>query len=201
MAVDLDLTLETEEALREMAALTHTRAPLAIKRAVRKTLQWLQREMLRELARASGISPAVLKKYRRVAIKAGEQQGTVWAGLNPLPAHEAGKVSWSPGSAGATAGGEFYEGAFYRSVYGTGAKVWVRTRRNASAGNPIYHGRGRYKPFSGQVSRGRFPVELVGMQMEQYSSEIADRIQEGARARFETILRQELNYVINHERN
>lgn len=201
MALDLDVTVETNAALREMAAIADDRAPRAIKRAIRKTLSWLQREMLREISRASGLSPAVLKQYRRVAIKAGDVEGRVWAGLNPLPAHEAGTVSWSPNSAGASAGGNFYEGAFYRPVYGSTAKVWIRTRRNQSAGNPIYHGRKRYKTFSGEVSGGRFPVEVVGMQLEEYSADVTDRLEQAARTRFETILRQELNYALHHERN
>lgn len=200
MAVSLDLTLEADAALREMSALHHSRAPLAIKRAVRKTLRWLHRELLREMARASGIRQAVFRQYRRIALTVGEYEGRVWAGLDPLPAHEAGRVSWSPTSAGASVAGNTYEGAFYRPVYGSAAKVWVRSRRNLAAGNPTYHPRRRYRSFSGDVSHGRFPVEIVAAPMEEFADPVVDRIEAAARVRFATIVRQELNYVINHER-
>lgn len=198
-AVDISLDLDSgiKNAIGELQ-LADKRVQLAIKRAVRKVLQWLSRRVASQLADAGKVSERVVKAHRRVAVKFGDVEGLVWVGLDPLPAHE-GKVAYSRGSAGASVNGKTLKGAFVASIYAGGAKVWIRSARNRSFGHAVVHSRRRYKTFSGEVSHGRFPVELIGIDVEAMAKQDA-RLQASAMHRFETLLNQELNYALNVEK-
>nr|VFJ67584.1 MAG: hypothetical protein BECKFW1821B_GA0114236_11327 [Candidatus Kentron sp. FW] len=172
----------------------------AIKRAVRKLILWVRRQMLQQASRMTGVPQKEIVRHRRIHLDIKGMEGTVWLGTSPLPLHLAGRVNWSPVSAGATVAGRQYAGAFYRNVYGGGPKVWIRSNRNLQEGHPTYHGKRRYRPFSHALSHGRFPVELLGTEMDELEDEIARRLERRAKIRFREILEQELNYALNHER-
>nr|VFK50896.1 MAG: hypothetical protein BECKTC1821D_GA0114238_11233 [Candidatus Kentron sp. TC] len=172
----------------------------AIKRAVRKLILWIRRQMLRQASRMTGVPQKEIVRYRRIHIDIAGMEGTVWLGTSPLPLHLAGRVSWNQASAGATVAGCQYAGAFYRNVYGGERKVWIRSSRNLREGHPTYHGKRRHRSFSHTVSHGRFPVELLGTEMNELEDEIARRLERRVKIRFREILEQELNYALNHER-
>jgi len=198
------ITIDLDPAVSELTALFahHERAvSRAVKRAHRKLVRWLHRQVLRQLSRETGATQKTLKAYRRVSLKLDGLQGELWFGLNPLPLHETGRVSWSPKRAGVRVRGRTYEGAFYRAVYGSQPKVWIRSARNP--GYATYHPKRRYRPFSGRVSSGRFPVELLGAPLDEVADGIAreldSRLARRAERRFRELLEQELNYATRYE--
>lgn len=196
-------TLDLTQAFEQGTALyggVSKKAVRAMKRAVRKTIRWLTRAALRELSSRTGIRQKTFKAYKRVNFRIGDYQGSVWLGLNPLPLHEAGRVSWSQKRAGVTVRGKLYEGAFFRRVYGSTPKVWVRTARNVSAGLTPYHPPRRWKAQQDPALKGRFPLTLVGMPIDDQAPEIDAALLREAEARFRIIFEQELNYAFNHER-
>lgn len=168
---------------------------LALKRAVRKVSIWLQRQASSAISKQSGISQRNLKKYQRVKLSVGPFEGQLWLGMNPMPLHLAGRVSWSQRSKGARVRGETYTGAFHRAVYGAGRKVWVRTARNQTAGLTPYHEARRYKPLTG-LNRGRFPVTLVGVPLKDNADVLSDELMRRLNERFEKVLAQEINYLL-----
>jgi hypothetical protein len=169
----------------------------ASKRALRKLLRWLRGQVLRQVSRETGVKQKTLKQYQRVQVQLNGMEGRLWLGLNPLPLHEAGRVSWRPSSQGARVARETYEGAFYRAVYGNTPKVWIRAARNQQLGHPTYHKLRAASTFSGQVSGGRFPVQLLGMPLADAAQELDRRLSQKAEQRFKTILAQELNFVLS----
>ena len=169
---------------------------LACKRALRKLLIWLRRQVLQQVARESGVKQKTLQQYQRVHVQLQGLEGRLWLGLNPLPLHEAGRISWRPASRGASVAGTTYEGAFYRAVYGTTRKVWIRSARNRQLGHATYHEPKRYRAFSGDVDQGRFPVELLGMALNDAEDALDSRLHRQAQQRFSTLLTQELNFVL-----
>lgn len=171
---------------------------LALKRALRKLLIWMQRQMLRELSKDSGVTQKNLKRYNRIHIKIGSMDGSIWLGLNPMPLHLAGRVSWSQRSKGARVKGQVFAGAFYKGVYGSERKVWIRSRRNIDEGHARYNLLKQYKPFGGS-SDGRFPVEVIGVPLESSKPEIVTMLNKQARNRFEELFQQELEFSLKHE--
>jgi len=196
--ITLDFDMAVDEVL--MGLSRDSRAVnTAIKRAVRKTVRGVQRAVLQVLSKESGVTQKNIKKYQRLKIKLNGTEGLIWVGLNPLPLHLSGRVAWSQKSAGARVNGQTFRGAFYRRVYGTERKVWIRSARNRQEGHATYHAARSYKSFSGEVSRGRFPVELLGVPLEDAESPIEQKINSWALPFFKKRLHEELNYALNHE--
>lgn len=198
MTISAELRLDgsIEDVIGKLNAAS-PQAKLGIKRAVRKLLQWYARKIAVEIKTETQVSEKVLKTNRRLFVKYGDFEGLIWVGVDPLPASE-GNVSYTAGSAGATVNGKSMPGTFRASIYSSAAKVWIRTRRNRDFGHPIYNPRRRHKSFSGAVKAGRFPVELVAIELDSVL-DVDDRLTTQARARFEELLFQELNYALNLE--
>jgi len=171
----------------------------AIKRALRKTLRGVQRMMLREMSKESGVAQKNIKRYHRIKITFQGTTGEVWAGLNPLPLHLSGRVSWSPNAAGARVNGQVYTGSFFRDVYGGGKKVWIRSARNRSEGHTTYRSKTGLRVLSG-ASGGRFPVQLLGVPLDNADTKIERQVDKWAGPFFREKLLQELNFAILHER-
>jgi uncharacterized sporulation protein YeaH/YhbH (DUF444 family) len=169
----------------------------AIKRSVRKTVLWIRAVVLREFSDKTGLPQDRFKKYNRLKVNTGDQQGYVWLGLNPMPLHEAGQVNWSPQSSGVRVNGKLYEGAFFRSVYSATKKVWIRSSRNKQLGHATYNKRRGHKEFSsqGKVNRGRFPIELLGIELDEVAREMDRRIMIRAEVRFKRFLEEEISKI------
>lgn len=173
---------------------------LALKRSVRKTLKVVRTYLLRMASMKSGVTQKALRSYRRVNVKVDGSQGEVWLGLDPMPLHEAGRVSWSPRSVGARVGGKTYAGAFYKRVYGSTRQVWIRSARNREEGHATYGSRGRYQAYNNGSNGGRLPVEMLAMSMEDAAEEGERRVEKYAVDRFRKIFTHELEYALSNER-
>jgi hypothetical protein len=198
--IDLDFDLITDDLTLGLDR-TSRAVKTAIKRAVRKTLNALRTQILRQVSRDSGMTQKKLRQYQRVHISLRDNDGLLWVGLNPVPLHETGRVSWSRKRGGARVRGKTYAGSFYRPVYGSQPKVWIRSARNRQEGHPGYHPkRRRYSAAPGGLNRGRFPVELLGAPLEDSADKLDARIEQFARDRFRKHLAHELEYALEHER-
>jgi hypothetical protein len=193
--ITLDLEPEISEITRGFA-LTEKTMQVALKRSVRKLMRWIRRQVLQYASRMSGIAQNKFSLYNRVHLKLSGTEGWMWVGFGALPLHEAGRVSWRPGSVGARVAGQQYAGAFYRRVYGDTPKVWIRNARNLREGHALYRSnrtmRGGTAP-----GHGRFPVRLLGLEMEEIPREMQRRLERKAHLRFKTLLRHELEFALS----
>jgi hypothetical protein len=198
--IDLDFDLITDDLTLGLDRASRA-VKVAIKRAVRKTLNALRTLILRQVSRDSGMTQKKLRQYQRIHINLRDHDGLLWVGLNPVPLHETGRVSWNRKRIGARVRGKTYAGAFYSPVYGSQPKVWIRSARNRQEGHPGYHRkRRRYTAASSSLNRGRFPIELLGAPLEDSTSKLDARIEQFARDRFRKNLTHELEYALEHER-
>jgi hypothetical protein len=179
-------------------------------RAQRKTLQWVRTRIAREMAQALGVSQKAFKHRLSISTlgKGSEQVHILWFGSLPLSADALARPRQT--RKGVTVGRRSWKGAFYRSVYNPEPNVWIRASRAADLGLdlPTWGGSGR--PGDGKFldhggpndssQRGRFPLRRVGVAVEQQAAEIFRRFERRGQDRFESVLEQELNYVVNHER-
>jgi hypothetical protein len=135
---------------------------LAKKRAITRTAKHLATQAKKALATTEGIKPAAVKN--RAASKMLADTGLVWVGLNPMmPVHLAGGIRQD--ASGVTAGSRTYRGAFFRRVYGSERKVWIRIKSRHYDPDLYFH-----KPHGAQSVdkklRHRFPVALASVKLD-----------------------------------
>jgi hypothetical protein len=104
-------------------------------RALRQLAPWLEREVLRAAAAASGVAPRVWRALARVSSSARGDKIGVWLGTNDIAAHHLGDVTWSRRAPGATAGGRVFPGSWsWSQARRTDGRVM---RRRGTARLPI----------------------------------------------------------------
>jgi hypothetical protein len=109
----------------QFAGLVPKAVAAAERRAINKTLRWLQGRVARSVGQQERIAIKAVRQRLR-AYKAGSNgQGKLWFGLNPIEASRAGRPRQT--RAGVSVAGRRYQGAFYRQVYGSKADIWIRT--------------------------------------------------------------------------
>ncbi|WP_434728755.1 hypothetical protein [Pseudomonas soli] len=109
----------------QFAGLVPKAVAAAERRAINKTLRWLQGRVARSVGQQERIAIKAVRQRLR-AYKAGSNgQGKLWFGLNPIEASRAGRPRQT--RAGVSVAGRRYQGAFYRQVYGSNADIWIRT--------------------------------------------------------------------------
>lgn len=201
------ITLELDHTYRDVVSAVERlpkRMDLAQQRALKKLGTWLQRQALRAISAQTGMPQKTFKDFKRVRLRISGTEGELWLGLNPLPLHAFGRISWSQGSSGVRVRGKTYEGTFFRAVYGSTPKVWIRRSRNETAGHQPYLRARRKHPLlkdytKDQVSAGRFPVMVVAGGLEDSEQVLSERLPEMARERFLVLLQQEINYQLYKE--
>lgn len=169
----MNIELSVNDSLAQ--ALSHKRKALekAMQRAVRKTHQWLLRQVARAIAQETlipqkGIKPRVFSDFDAKALR-----GHVWVGLNPLDAKHSGSLSQA--KFGARAGKHLFNGAF--------------VARLGSAPQNIYKRKGA----------GRFPLIKQTIDIEEPGFEVMRRLEKQAKHYFEQRLDEEINYALNVE--
>lgn len=194
----IDIAMESDGGLRRLLndlrrqpAAVHK----AVQRAMSRTLKMVVREMVRRASRETGIKQQEFKDFRRVGHAQKDGEGRAWLGTAPLPAHLAGRVVWSPRMAGAMVAGSTMAGTFYRRIFTGERKVWIRTRRNASEGHALYHPERASSKSVSAALRGRLPVSLVGLDLEEQLSSLPPELAALARDRFTRELRQQLRFL------
>lgn len=109
------ITLSLDPDIQELTAgLNHLswQIQTAIKRAVRKLILWIRRQMLRQASRMTGVPQKEIVRYRRIYLDIEGMEGTVWLGTSPLPLHIAGRVNWNSPALGRRSRGASTPGPF-----------------------------------------------------------------------------------------
>lgn len=179
-------------------------------RARRKTLRWLSTRMSREISQTLGVPQKGLKSRwtTTVAGSGDDQVAILWFGTLPLAAENAGRPR--QGKSGTSVAGRRFDGAFFRGVYDSTPRVWIRKSRAQALGLNLpamsrqnRGGNSRFLDLGGandSSNRGRFPVVRVGIELEEIAREVFRRYERRALARFAELIEQEINFAVNHER-
>ncbi|MDE1464792.1 hypothetical protein [Spartinivicinus poritis] len=173
----------------------------ASQRAMRKTIRWLKSRMAREISKTMKVPQKVIKERFKDATtgKGVNKVFTLWIGTLPLAAEQVSKPRQT--NKGVSVRSHRFEGAFYKPVFDGQAKVWIRSKRNLTLNYPSLNP--KKKKAIGQVPKhlkGRFPIQRIGVPIDGVTEELFKRYKNRAVERFSTLLQQELNYAVNHER-
>lgn len=187
MAIGVDIELDVDEVISELTrglSRSSKAVDRAITRTIRKTMRWLASQTLRLLSAETGVDRKALKARVRQRVRPGERFGQVWIGLLPIDAHKAGRARQN--AAGVRVKSAQFESAFLMQVGGS-EKVMRRVHRG---------------PGSAALGRqgGRLPVEKVTIDISQAGQRAAAAMRKQGAERFRTLLEQELNYAVMHER-
>ncbi len=186
--IDLNLTRTVDDLT--LAFPSGSEINRVIRYSLRDLLRWLRRQVLQTFKSSTGIAQKRLKEFQRIKVTIGGEQANFWVGLNPLPLHLAGRVSQT--SSGVSVNGKSYRGAFFKSIYGSEPKVWVRSSANREFNHPTYRPPKRYSEFSGGASASRIPVEILGAELDSVSDELDLRLEKLAQQNFASILTNKL---------
>ena len=143
----------------------------AVRRALRKAAQWLQRQVTRVAATEIGVTQSKFKKAR-VSVSIGKGSAwtaRIWVGTDPWAAHRLGAVKWTRKMAGARAGRRLFPGTFV-----------------PRQGGPIFKRSGA----------GRLPIEKETVEIDAAMQQNIRRLETSALSRFRQLLAQELNYEL-----
>lgn len=204
------LAAESEQLTQDLELLG-SRVEVAVNRALKKLARWLRTHAMREIGRELKITQKALKK--RFVIKHNSKGKdpyiNIWFGLLNVAAHEVGTARQN--AAGARVAGRQFDGAFVKKIYGSEEKVYIRTRRNRREGHATisqrpwrtdsgsHYGGHRFLDYGGAndtSNRGRFPVQVVGIEIEEVARDILERYELRINARYQQLLQQEVNYAL-----
>lgn len=172
----------------------------AIERALKKTGRWLRTHTMRHLSKELAIKQATLKNRFILAYDKDKKTVNLWVGLLAIAAEGLGGVRQN--AAGTKAGSRQFDGAFYTKIYGDDERVYIRASRNRVMQHDVVRQNRKpasYRPIRNPNLIGRFPVQAVGISIEDEASQILLRLEQQVNKRFGEILKQELNYAINLE--
>lgn len=173
--IGIDTAGTLDRLQREMAAMPEGVAR-AQKRALRKLSTWVNRQVLRESAKAAGTTQKLLKSLLRYRATVTPEGIAIWIGTNPIKAHHLGAVKWTPKMIGARVGKRSYPGTFSHA------------NSQRMAGLVVL-----------RLTDTRLPVEAVTVPIHGPILTRVQQMQPEIDARFRTLLVQELNYALLHE--
>ncbi|HAS3046039.1 TPA: hypothetical protein I6Y62_004319 [Vibrio parahaemolyticus] len=204
MESGVSVELNFAQAIRTATAIieaTPEQLNKATTRAIKKTLRWAGSVVARELGQSLGVAQKGLKP-RIVVTTVGsgaDQVHILWVGVLPLAAEKAGKPRQT--RRGVSVRGRRFDSAFVADIYNGEPNVWVRAAKNREHNHTTLSRRRKAATSSPDPKlRGRFPVQRVGIAVEDPAIEIFNRLQRRVEERFKTVLNQELNYAVNHEK-
>lgn len=181
-------------------------------RALNKTAAWVKTQAARETSQAAKVAVSVVRNRIRI-LRADKRRAfaKVWYGLNPIPARLLGRVRST--KTGARAGRYNFPGAFVATMPSGATSVFKRAAGGAradmsAASRYVYERTGvldRASKIAGRWTAGRphssspnLPLQESVLQLDGTEVQRAiNRIYARAGERFVTLLRQELNYIIN----
>ncbi|EGR3852969.1 hypothetical protein ACOCGL_003410, partial [Vibrio cholerae] len=167
----------------------------------KKTMRWMQTRISREVSQLTGIPQKSLKtRYHLRTVGSGANAVTIlWVGISPVVAEKAGRARQT--KKGVSVKQHRYDGAFVSDMYGYDSAVWIRATRNVNQYTTTSQ---RRKPNPNALPahlRGRFPVQHLAVDIAETATQSLRRLEARVPDEFRKKLDQELNYVMNHERN
>ncbi|WP_109512580.1 hypothetical protein [Pseudomonas ovata] len=197
------ITLQTSKAdlaaFTTFAAQVPKAAAAAQRRAINKTLRWLQTHISRAVGQQERIAIAAVRRRMRVfpLTGSGQGQGKLWMGIKPIEASRTGRPRQS--RSGVSVGKRRYEGAFFKKVYGGKPDIWIRTasKHFRASDYPDSEVSGGDGPSSGWVGENgsRFPLAKAKVSLEEVRPHF-DAWTRKAEARLQEVLAQEMNYEL-----
>ena len=170
-----------------------------------KVRQWLNTQLVREIARAADISPRGIKgRFKQSFTRTGREiMASIWIGVNPLEAHKIGRPSQN--NTGVRVRGHVFDGAFKARIYTATEKVFIRMtskhydsekypseqKRPGDRFSPRYK-----KDHSPLRNSGRFPVVKIRIPIAEQMEEILPEYEGPAARKFEEIFEHELKFAM-----
>lgn len=174
----LIITVSADESLARVAQ-TFGRLPEAVDRAktraLRRLATWIKRRILQAVSAASGIAQKWFSQSMRYRVTLSRDGLTAWVGTNPVKAHRLGVVRWTRRMSGARVGKRLFPGSW---SWGRGKTQSAVMRRTGAS---------------------RLPIAVETVEIHPAILARLEQLQDEARERFETLLRQQLNYALNVE--
>lgn len=183
MSAGVRITVDVGEGYERVRA-TFARMPdasrRAMLRALRKLSTWSRRRVLQAASQATGIPQRWFVRSMRFQATVRREHGTpvavqLWIGTRPIKVHRLGAVRWTRRMQGARVGRRSYPGSWSWGRGKTGPAVMER---------------------SGEA---RLPINVIKDDIHWPVLARLQSIEPELQARFETLLRQELNYALNVE--
>lgn len=193
----MQLTVVSEQLANDLKKLGD-KVEVAVSRALLKTERWLRTHSMREIGKELNIAQGAIKYRFKIELR--NSTITLWFGLLNVAAHNIGKPTQN--RAGVRVRGRQFDSAFYRPVYGSTPKVYIRARRNQRLGYETYTADGKHRQnrFYNHAfmadNEGRFPLQVLGVEIESTALEVLQRYEHRINARYEEILAQEVNYAL-----
>lgn len=176
LAVTIDDQGAFERVRRAMEAMPE-QVEKARKRALRKLLTWVRRQVLRAVASAAGMTQKAFKAVLRYNLETQDDGSIkIWIGTNPVQAHYLGTVRWTRRMKGARVGRRLFEHAW---SWGPGSKTKTLVMRRRG--------------------EGRLPIDPVTIEIHEAVSRRVEEMLPAISERFERLLMQELNYALQVE--
>ena len=196
--ISLSLSAKDVKAFEDLAKLVPKAAENAQRRAINKTLGWLRTHIGRAVSKEEKIAAtAVRQRLRSYPIQGDSKQGKLWFGMNPIEASRIGRPRQS--KAGVSVAGRRYRGAFYKTVYGGKADIWIRKaskhfRADDYPDSTISTGGG---PRSGWIAENgdRFPLVKAKVSLEDVEAQFFTWMKK-ADERLLEVFKQEMNFEL-----
>ena len=148
MADSVLFTARGLDALEDALTASPSDVRRAERRALRRTITWVRKQMLREGAQEFRVPQARLKKANRASISTADHGARSWLGIDPIRAGYLGKPRQQ--KRGARVGKHTFPGAFVASM--ASGYTGIFTRRDAAASATGVDSKGRPR-------KGRLPLE------------------------------------------
>lgn len=181
MSIPYEFTIDSAAALAsartEIGSLPR-RIATAKKRAMRKLMTWLRRQVLREAAKSVGVTQKALRAALRYRATRTQDSISIWIGTNPLKAHQLGTVRWTRRMRGARVGRRLFAGTF----------AWSNPAK--TSGQAVVFRR---------VDAPRLPIEPETVAIHDTISRRITGMQGEIAERFSRLMAQELRYALQVE--
>jgi hypothetical protein len=193
----LQLAQADKDAFSDFAALVPQAARAAQRRALNKTLRWLRTHIARAVGRQARIAIAAVRQRLKAYPVNSNEQAKLWFGVNPIEASRAGRVR--QGRSGVSVAGRKYQGAFYKTVYGSEPDIWIRTasKHFRASDYPDSDVSGGGGPSSGWIAENgdRYPLAKAKISLDDVRPHFEDWSRR-AHQRLLEILEQEMNFEL-----
>ncbi|GAB7529400.1 hypothetical protein PS3A_18090 [Pseudomonas sp. 3A(2025)] len=195
------ITLQTSKtdlaAFATFAAQVPKAAAAAQRRAINKTLRWLQKQISSSVGQQERIAVAAVRRRMRVFPLNDKGQGKLWFGINPIEASRTGRPRQT--RAGVSVGKRRYAGAFFKRVYGGSPDIWIRaaSKHFRASDYPDSEVSSASGASSGWIAENssRFPLAKAKVSLEDVRPHFEHWTRQ-AEARLEHVLAQEMNYEL-----
>lgn len=169
-------------------------------RALNKTAQWVKGYAARAVSQKIKIAAKVIRNRLRI-LRADRKRGRVfarvWLGTNPIAADSFGRARQT--RTGVTVGSRQFPHAFLATMpHGVGnRRQGVYLRSNLGRNHELSRGGSRWSKGRPHSSSPNLPVFKPRVDIENEANAAIRSLEALAGARLVTVLRQELNYIIN----